>query len=375
METVREWARMGRAMFGQFLSESGQADAVTVAEEGMGDGGWGCILEATFSSGKRLFLLEVRPSGEPRRAREAVNALLVQTHRRPELHPVFVAPYISEQAAEICREHGIGFMDLAGNCRIAAGGFYVDIRGRPNPFKNTRRLKTLTASKTARILRVLFNHPRRPWKIRDLAAEAGVSLGLVSNAGRILRDREWIDPGQRRILLTRPRELIEYWTTSHPPTDRRTFFFTEDDFLCAENKIIDYCNKMGYTCAFTGISAAVHLASGIRRYRQVQVRISGKATIPAEDIGFEPADPARANVVVIHSPDLGVFYGMRPIPPVSRLQYCRPMEKTVAAIEAEARVPMAIVSPVQAYVDLKTAGDNGGEEAEKVFRQVLEPSW
>jgi hypothetical protein len=66
---------------------------------------------------------------------------------------------------------------------------------------------------------------------------------------------------------------------------------------------------------------------------------------------------------------------MRPVLPASRLQYCRPSEKTVQAIENEIQVPVRIVSPVQIYFDLLATFGAFEKEAEKIYQQVLEPSW
>jgi hypothetical protein len=46
---------------------------------------------------------------------------------------ILVAPYISPQSARLCVENGIGYVDLAGNCRLSFGSVYVERDGKPNP--------------------------------------------------------------------------------------------------------------------------------------------------------------------------------------------------------------------------------------------------
>lgn len=320
-------------------------------------------------------VVEARPNGEPRHAREAVYRLLALTQGSSSSYPVFAAPYISEKAAEICSKNNAGFVDLAGNCRIATDGMFIKSSGNPNPRKNKRRLKSLAKPGAAAVVRVLLNRPQRHWKARDLAKEAGVSLGLVSNVRQILKDRELIDTKKSKIIPARPGKLLELWIREASPNESISFLYTGDDFINAENQIAEACRKKGIKCAFTGLSAAVHIASGIDYYRQIQVRVHGNIS-PADSLeGFEKCKDSEANVAVIHSTDPGVFHGMRQVMASSRLRYCRPSEQTVAEIERQIRVPVHIVSPVQAYFDLAATIETGQKEAKKVYSQAVEPSW
>lgn len=357
------------------LIETGMVDRTAIQREIRDNDGPDFVMEIFTRTGSRLLLVNTRSSGEPRLARQAVNHLLVQQNRWSHACPIFAAPYISEQAAQICQKHQVGYMDLAGNCKIAIDGLFMHTQGRPNPFTSKRRLKSLTRPKAARILRVLLHHPRRHWKARELAAEAGVSLGLVSNVKQILMDREWIDNKRQQIILARPGEILKHLATVPGPQEQVCFFYTPADFLRTENALAEHCRQKGLQFAFTGFSAAVHLASGIDYYRQVQARIHGRAELTADELEFEKTGAKDANVAVIQSTDAGVFYGMRTIQPTSRLQYCRPSEKTVADIEKDIRVPIAGVSPVQVYLDLRAGFAGGDKEAEKILQQVLEPSW
>ena len=357
------------------LNETGMVDSTIVQRQIRDNDGPDFVMEVFGQTGTRVLLVNTRASGEPRLAREAVNHLLVQKNNWSHAFPVFTAPYISLQAAEICQNHQVGYMDLAGNCKIAIDGLFLHTRGRPNPYTNKRRLKSLNRPKAARILRVLLCHPRRHWKARDLAAEAGVSLGLVSNVKQILKDREWIDNRRQQIILARPRKILEHMASADSSREPVSFFYASADFLQAENAIAAACRKKGLQLAFTGLSAAVHMASGINYYRQIQARVYGGAELAADELGFEKTGAKDANVAVVHSADPGVFYGGHPVQAASRLQSCPTSDKTVADIEKDIRVPIAGVSPVQVYVDLKAGFAGGNKEAEKILQQVLEPSW
>ncbi|MFP4572660.1 MAG: hypothetical protein ACLFNW_06800 [Desulfobacterales bacterium] len=359
------------------ITEIGKDSGVIEKAEARPDiffkGGADLIIEITGRAVSCLLAVEARTSGEPRHAREALCSLAGHVRRLPHAYPVFAAPYISEKSAEICRENSTGFIDLAGNCRIALNGLFIRNRGNPNPYAGKRRLKSPARPKAARVIRVLLSNPRRHWKTRELAAEAGVSLGLVSNVRQILKDRELIDWKKAGLVTARPQELLELWAEESRLKEPVFFYRACSDFIQAENAISEMCRKKGIKCAFTGVSAAVHLAAGIEYYRQIQVRIQEDADL--SEAGFEKCSRNEADTAAIHTTDTGAFYDMRRATPSSRLRYCRPSEKTVAQIEMEIRAPIYIVSPVQAWFDLVNTLQAGGNEAEKIRGQVIEPSW
>ncbi|MCF8096070.1 MAG: hypothetical protein K9J79_12000 [Desulfobacteraceae bacterium] len=373
----QELIETAREKLEALISQTGIFQDWSIRKETRGENSPDFIMELFGNNLIQLLMVETRNSGEPRLAREAANSLLVKMQNWSHAAPIFVAPYISEDAAELCREKNINYMDLAGNCRIALDNLFINSRGNPNPYKNKRRLKSFAKPKSARILRVLLNHPKRRWQTQELAREAGVSLGLVANVKKILKDREWIDGKKQKIILARPLELLSQWIAdaTPAPNDRVYHFAADLDFIGAENAIIEYCRDNGIQCAFTGLTGAVHMASGIDYYRRVQAHIYGDFDVSGKELGFEKTDSGNANVTLIRPVDPGVFYGARQVQPAARLRYCRPSEKTVKTIEAEIQVPMHIVCPVQIYFDLLVTLGKDQKEAEKVLKQVIEPSW
>ena len=125
---------------------------------------------------KRAFMCAFKNSGQPRWARQAINELSAD-RSDPNTYCVFMAPYISPRAAELCAREGVGFVDLAGNCRLSFDGVYIERDGRPNPEPQRRELRSLFAPKATRVLRVLLSRPSTKWKTQPLADEADVSLG------------------------------------------------------------------------------------------------------------------------------------------------------------------------------------------------------
>ncbi len=117
----------------------------------------------------RQLVVEVRANGQPRLARDAVNQLLRCRSAFPEAYGIFIAPYISPQAADICAKEGIGYLDLAGNCRLSFGQVFIRREGIRNPFAQKRDLRSLYAPKSTRILRVLLMCASEWWRTQALA--------------------------------------------------------------------------------------------------------------------------------------------------------------------------------------------------------------
>ncbi len=63
-----------------------------------------------------------------------VNQLRLYLPTLPDAYGVFMAPYVSPKTAEICTKEGVGYIDLAGNCRLSFDGVFIERQGIPNPF-------------------------------------------------------------------------------------------------------------------------------------------------------------------------------------------------------------------------------------------------
>ncbi|MBM2827488.1 MAG: hypothetical protein HW408_20 [Actinobacteria bacterium] len=180
-------------------------------------GGYRADLVTTVSTpaGPRYFVAEVKSVGQPRAAREAVNQLWRFRENRPDIVPVFIAPYISPVSAELCKQESTNYLDLVGNCRLAFDNAFIEREGRPNLFAEKRDLRSLYSPKSSRVLRVLLANPGKAWKIQDLAKEAEVSLGLSSNVKKLLEDREWIRKTEDGLMLIEPEKLLAEWAVNN----------------------------------------------------------------------------------------------------------------------------------------------------------------
>jgi hypothetical protein len=172
------------------------------------------VIKVALAATEHVVIADIRGSGQPRIAREAANQLYRYRDESPGMYGVFMAPYISSQAAAICEKAGIGYSDLAGNCRLVFGQVYIERSDWPNPAIVKRELRSLFTPKASHVLSVLLADHRRWWKVLELAKEARVSLGQVSNVKKLLEDREWLDRSAKGMRLTQPDELRAAWATA-----------------------------------------------------------------------------------------------------------------------------------------------------------------
>ena len=300
--------------------------------------------------GEQMVLVEVKTSGQPRVVREAVNQLLQYQSKASEAYGVVAAPYLSPQSAQICIENGIGYVDLAGNCRLSFRQVYVEREGRPNPVPQRRDLRSLYSPRTTRVLRVLLLNLKRTWKLQPLAQEAGVSLGQVYNVKKLLADREWIRTDEQGLRLVEPGQLLTEWSQNY--TYRRNAvrdFYSLDAPPEVEGKLSTACRDRNLQYALTGFSAAARLAPMVR-YQRVTAYVNGDPDDLVKTLGLKEV-PSGANVTLLSPYDDGVFYGAADINGIQ------------------------IVSPVQAYLDLIGFRGRGEEAATFLLEQVIQRQW
>ena len=299
---------------------------------------------------KQTLIAEVKTNGQPRFARDTVNLLLRQRELYPGSYGVFIAPYVSSQAAEICRADGIGYLDFTGNCFLCFGQVYIEQRGNPNTFNVKRDLRSLYSPRAERILRVLLNDPRRTWKMQELASEADVSLGQIANIKNLLADREWIESSGKGVALKEPEKLMTEWAEnySYRKNDIREFYSLKS-LGEIEAEIARACAENNINYALTGFSGAARIAPFVK-YQRVMVYTESRIEELLALLNLKKVTTG-ANVQLFIPYDEGVFYGAREIDAVRT------------------------VSPVQLYLDLINMKGRGEEAAQEILEKAIKPAW
>jgi hypothetical protein len=295
-------------------------------------------------------VVEAKANGQPRLAREAINQLFRCHSEFPEAYGVFMAPYISPETAEICAQEGIGYLDLAGNCRLSFGQVFIRREGIRNPFAQKRDLRSLYAPKSTRVLRVLLMRKSEWWKTQALADEAGVSLGQVANVKKRLRDCEWVADGDAGFRLTNPQSLLTEWAVNY--TYRKNTvrdFYSMKGTEEVEEALAKACREFDIPYAFTGFSAARRIAPFVGGQR-VMAYVSTISEVLLERTGLKEV-PSGATVSLMLPYDEGVYYMAREVD------------------------SLRVVCTVQLYLDLKGYKGRGEEAAKAVWKQELSRLW
>lgn len=312
------------------------------------------VVRLALPDREQVLVVEVRSSGQPRLIREAVNQLLRYLREFPGAYGVVVAPYISSAAAEICAREGIGYVDLAGNCRLAFDQIYIRREGNPNPFATKRDLRSLYSPKAERVLRVLLANPSRAWRVQSLAAEAEVSIGQAHNVKKLLTDREWVRAEPAGLVLVEPEMLLAEWAVEYDPRRSQSRdYYSLKSVSDVEYDLAETCAARGVRCALTGFSAAARLAPAVR-YQRASAYVDGDPDAIAETLSMKRVSTG-ANMTLLSAYDAGVFYGTKSI--------------------GEASDQVMVASPTQVYLDLYKLPGRGEEAANAILEEVIRPLW
>ncbi len=343
---------------------------------------------------QRRLVCEVKSSGQPRIAREACLSLAEFARQDPRAYPVFIAPYISPAAAEICEEYKAGYLDFAGNCRLAFDSVFIQKGGFPNPTATTRDLRSLYSPKAERVLRVLLASGPRMWRTQALADAAQVSLGQVASVKKLLADREWIESGPAGSgisgyslgspdgsgngsgqgyafgsgsgagggdgsglgdgtsgpIQVAVLPLLTEWARAYRPERSSTSeFYSLKAIPEIEAKLAEVAESQKYQVAFTAFSGAARLAPAVR-YQRATAYVAADVDAIAEKLALKRVN-SGANVTLIEAYDEGVFYGTRNIEGAP------------------------LVSPIQIYLDLIQIKGRGDEAATAILEEVIKPLW
>jgi len=313
----------------------------------------GIDLLFSVRSGKDDYLLacEIRQSGQPRFAREAINQLKVYLSRsnRPII-PILIAPFLSESTREFCRGEGVGYLDFEGNAHIAFGPVYIERSTASSPKFEKREFRSLFKPRSAQVLRILLREPKRAWKLSDLAEESGVSIGHVSNVRNALADREWIEDRSIGTRLKSPDLLLDAWRDSYQiEAHEELKFYTTLHGKAWDKSVLTFFEVHPFNdVALASFSAAQWIAPYGRS--STHFFYADQAAIPALKEALGLSKPAMGENVIIWVPkDEGVF--------TDTLQ----IDGTIRC-----------TSPLQTYLDLTQAGDRGAEAAEHLRKAKLE---
>ncbi len=311
------------------------------------DARWDLVLKVQSAGTKRRVVCEVKSVGEPRYLAQAITYLKLALQKDPRLYPLVIAPYISPEGQRLCREAGVGYLDLTGNAFLNFDGILVDRASPTPPPRAKARLRRLFAAKSSRIIRVFLEQPELNWTLARLAEEATVSLRTAHLVANALQEKGFIEKRRGAISLQKPGELLDLWAQNYSVDQRRqhTFytFIKSSGELAA--KLSDHAVKHKEAVGLTLHSGAAFVAPFVRS-PDVHAYFVGDRERLVKVLDLRPVE-SGGTVHLLGPYDDGVFYRMQTI--------------------RGARV----VCNTQLYLDLINYPARGREQAEVLRRQKL----
>ena len=303
-------------------------------------------------------VIECKSSGQPRHVRGAMGRLLGRQNFRAAglTRGLVVAPFISPASRALLAESNMGWLDLAGNARIVFPRFHLEInKADRDPFATKREQRSLFFPKSARLLKLLLHEPHLFWKVADLAAEAGVSVGQVSNVRRALIEREWAraEPGEG-VRLTQPDALIDAW---------------RDDGVQAPSVVLHgHTVKHGRT-----LDAAIEAV-----FTDPALRDDSRVLLASHSVARRAAPYARVAGEFFYASPVGVallkqHLQISPTDQGENVTIFRPGDEGLWQETMELAPKLLGTGPIQTYLDLLSTGERGREAAEHWRAEKITP--
>ncbi len=299
------------------------------------------------------FHIEYRSSGQASQVALAANRLreVLPKAAISGAVPLVVVPFMGDVGKRICQEQQVSWVDLSGNANISGAGLRVLVEGKANRFKRPGRPNTAFAAKASRIVRVLLENRTDPLRQKELAHEAGVSEGYVSQVVRkLLRDDLVSRDDKGFVLVSKPGFLLDAWREAYDFQKHHVVrgHMSARSGEQVTRKLGDFLKRRGVRHAVTGLAGAWLLAP-FAGFRVVTAFVEERRQIGLlEELGFREEDRG-SNLWVAVPEDESVFRNSREVQDI------------------------CCASPIQVYLDLKGQPERSQEAAAHLRTERL--SW
>jgi hypothetical protein len=175
------------------------------------------LVEFKTKAGRHQYIAECKSSADRKSLLTQVKSQLTDISQ-PGL---LIAPYVSREMANFCRELNLQFIDTHGNAYLDIPGMYVYVKGEKSPTgRLTPRLERGTTNPTAsRIIFTLLCQPKMVQaSYREIVESAGVSLGAIGKTFDDLKRRGLLTGGDKTYdrRLLEPVRLLDEWVINYP---------------------------------------------------------------------------------------------------------------------------------------------------------------
>jgi len=306
------------------------------------------LIKTKYKNKEKNLILEIKSIGEPRHIERAISQLKLYTNNTTNGYPIVASSYISEKSREICRELGVGYIDLSGNIFVDLPYIHIEKESKDNKPVEKKRQKYLYSPVSTRILRTLLLEPKKTWSIKSLSHDSQVSLGYSHRVVERLLDEKIVQRNENYLLeLKDPKRLLNQFreeysykqNTIHPVY---TFEKSKELFF---KKLVNISKSKKVEYALTLHSGASFIAPYVR-YTDIHLYIGSPVQVWKKSLDLRPVE-SGANLYLFEPYDRGVFQGLQTIN------------------------QLKIVSNIQLYLDLYNYPKRGREQAEFLREKKL----
>jgi len=306
--------------------------------------------DLVITGANQIFIIEVNKStGAAPIAAACKKVLEIAKQFRKRVIPLLVVPFMGETGRLICKDAGVGWIDLSGNANIVAPGIRVIIDGRANLFRTAGRPRNTFAPKSARVVRWLLIHLFEPLTQRQIARATDMTEGFVSRIiSQLEKDDYLVRDKNGAVTPKNPALLLDEWRESYQ-FSKHTIY---QGYVAARSGeallqfVDDKLSEKKIEHAATGLAGAWAMT----HFAAFRIATFYLSTAPSPTLLQEleyREDPRGSNLWLVVPNDKGVFHG------------------------AEKKDGIRCVHPVQVYVDLKGHPERSTEAAEHLRTELL----
>ena len=261
---------------------------------------------------------------------------------------MLVAPYISPDSAESLKQSGINYMDLSGNCYVAADMIYISVEGKPNEYIPKRSNKNIFAKssfKSAIVLKTMLNEPYREWQVQELVEITGTSLGMISNIKTYLIENNWAEKINNRFRLKNIRDMLWEWARVYNLKAEQTEeYYSLDRIADFESALTAWNNNHGAAVTLGSFSAAARYAPTVRYNKTfVYIEMQDKQEFIRD-------------------------FGLKKVENGGNVTLCTLYDQATTMFSREINNSL-VTSPVQTVLDLLSHSGRGEEAAEAIIQK------
>lgn len=274
----------------------------------------------------------------------------------PTCAVILAAPSLSESTRAFLRENKVGYWDCSGSLflDLPHALYWVDKPPLPQP-RGRRELKNPYRGSSAQVLHSMLLQPQRPWKVTELAEEAGVSPYTSQQVLGYLEKQLWVrreGRGPHGVrYLDEPGKLLDDWAAHHSLRDYKHIRLHQ----LAKNLEV----QREHLTAFLGsqdVPWALTLEHGANAVAPFVTRLPGVITVIVPE--------------VIHWVELARSAGYREVGNGENLHLWVTSDQG-PFLGRTLEDNLQIASPIQLYLDLSQWPRRGKEQAQRIRERVL----